>query len=315
MVEFSSPLEPVVKLLSESIATPSEETPSVRCITRPSLLKLLDGILGKLASSPSYFGRLPATPTAALRSLVRAGLATQYVLDEVGYRVPANRFFILGFGIGPDEIDPMELLQVHAPMGFLCYFSAIVDHGLTTQFVSHHHIGITRSIDSRKPSRPTGLRKADRNAPPIGTFLFRVGSIPFFLTRRDPGYVRDLQVRHLDGKARYKVTSLEQTIVDTLHRPMSCGGPAVVFEAWESARGRLRSEVLLKILSSIGDNLLCRRVGFMMDKFDLPLSSSVQSLLAGAKGSHFGSNAGNPDTLLTGIPYPALDAKWGLFVP
>jgi predicted transcriptional regulator of viral defense system len=36
-----------------------------------------------------------------------------------------------------------------------------------------------------------------------------------------------------------RITTLEQTLLDTLHRPLSCGGPPIVIEAWEhTALGR-----------------------------------------------------------------------------
>ena len=52
-----------------------------------------------------------------------------------------------------------------------------------------------------------------------------------YTTRREAHRVVGVQTRYVNEKSRYRVTTLEQTLVDTLHRPHSCGGPAVVFEA------------------------------------------------------------------------------------
>ena len=197
----------------------------------------------------------------------------------------------------------------------MCYWSAIGVHGLSTQVVAHHHVGILKAIAGAKRTAHYDYGAVDRNSPPIGDFAFRIDSVPYYTTSRDPKYVRDLQVRFLEGKVRYKVTSLEQTIVDTLHRPMSCGGPAVVFEAWETARPLLQSDVLLDILSVTQDDRLCRRIGYMMDRFDLPLSTAVRGLLTNARNRSAHSPIGSIDSLLTGIPYSTVDSKWQLLVP
>jgi predicted transcriptional regulator of viral defense system len=81
---------------------------------------------------------------------------------------------------------------------------------------------------------------------------------------RDPQYLVQTQWRFVHELSRIRVTSLEQTLLDTLHRPLNCGGAAVVFEAWDTGADRLDHDKLATLLHRINDLRLTRRVAYML---------------------------------------------------
>ena len=46
-------------------------------------------------------------------------------------------------------------------------------------------------------------------------------------------------MRAYGPRAQIRITTLEQTLLDSLYKPFLCGGPEVVFEAWQDAVDRL----------------------------------------------------------------------------
>ncbi|NLB54363.1 MAG: hypothetical protein GX811_01105 [Lentisphaerae bacterium] len=54
-------------------------------------------------------------------------------------------------------------------------------------------------------------------------------------------------------------------MIDTLHRPWLCGGPAVCFEAWEKGVELISQAQMASHLEQINHTLLLRRIGFMFE--------------------------------------------------
>jgi predicted transcriptional regulator of viral defense system len=113
--------------------------------------------------------------------------------------------------------------------------------------------------------------------------------------------------------SRIRVTTVEQTLVDTLHRPMSCGGAAVVFEAWDTGADRLDHNSLATLLARVDDPRLTRRVGYMLSHRLGTLEPHLLSVLTAAqRRSPVLTDA---VSLLNGVPYTTHDARWNLLVP
>ena len=80
------------------------------------------------------------------------------------------------------------------------------------------------------------------------------------------------------------MTTLEQTLLDTLHKPWSCGGSSVVFEAWERGVPLLDEERTAEYLMKIGRFDLTRRGGYMLDNNNYsPVDPKLCKLLNAAK--------------------------------
>ena len=303
MAEASDRVSRILALLADVLESPGADLPSTRLLLRPHLKRLLVHLKDR-AGIPSHW-----SGEQLLAELFESRLVQTLRLDDVSPRVPENRFVLVGFGENQGDLNPLELLQVHAHQGTVCYFSALMVHELTTQTVAHHHISTPVTPSHPSPDTPQRLEESAKS-PPLGNWQFTFRGTPYYSTRRDARYLSDSQRRELDKKSWFRVTSLEQTLLDTLHRPMSCGGLTVVFDAWEAALLRINGNRLIKLLRTSHDHKLARRVGFMADKIALPVAVEVHSL-----AEQWGAFKEPAVSLFVGIPYTTLDSRWNLRVP
>ena len=93
-----------------------------------------------------------------------------------------------------------------------------------------------------------------------------------------------IERRFLNSQTLFRITALEQTLLDTLHRPPSCGGSSVVLEAWDTARGDMDEERLAAYLAKIGDEPMTRRVGDMLEQLGHHPGADLGQMLAAARG-------------------------------
>jgi hypothetical protein len=293
----------VLALLAEALESPDSNLPSTRLLLRPHLKRMLLQLKDR-ADVPADWSGL-----RLLNELFQSRVLQTLSLDAASPRVPPDRFVVVGFGEDQGGLNPLELLQVHSPRGTVCYFSALMVHELTTQTVAHHHI--STPVTATQPSLDTAPRHEESaKSPPLGNWQFTYRGTPYYTTRRDSRYLTDSQRRPLDKKSWFQVTSLEQTLLDTLHRPMSCGGLTVVFDAWEAALLRVNGDRLIKLVRVSHDHRLARRVGFMADRVALSVAGEIYSL-----AEQWGAFIEPAVALFGGIPYTTLDRRWNLRVP
>lgn len=304
-----SPFQLIVAELSDALATPTDVMPSVRCVSRAALVGIINDLASTLGIPES---RIPSGAQAIAR-LVKAKLLRSIPFDDVAPRVGKGRLFAVGMGVDVTTLHPLEMLQAHVPAGIVCYMSALEVHALTTQPTMHHHIG-------RLETAPTRLRAA-HEAPvtranttsdgvmgrpatlPLGQWQFTYHGLRYYLTAREPQFLKSHQTRYLSDRSWYRVTTLEQTLIDTLHRPVSCGGPAIVFEAWETATEKLDPAKMTALLEQVGDARLTRRAGYMLGRLGYDVTALESAV----------DDAAVP--LLPGVPYSTFDPRWRLFVP
>lgn len=296
---------------------PTDALPSVRCIARPALVEILLAVRDELAIP----GHKQVTATALLAVLRKAGIAHVVPLQDRAKDVREDRLYSIGFGGASTDLDPVELLQAHEPDGVVCYFTALSLLGLTTQLPAHHHIArLNSALANGDAAAVTPAPDATADAelvrsptaqPSLGSRAFSYQGISYYTTRREAHRVVGVQTRYVSEKSRYRVTTIEQALLDTLHRPHSCGGPAVVFEAWGAAGDRLDGARLVTLARAIGDERLTRRVGYMVSQFAPALVESVRDLVPANR------SATGPDVipLLAGIPQTSIDTAWGVGVP
>lgn len=313
MVEPASqeqdPFQLIIAGLSERLAKPSESLPSVRCLSKSALVGIINETARTLRIPAS---RIPSGVQAVNR-LLKARLIQSMPFDDVSPRIGKNRLFAVGLGTDVGSIHPLELLQAQVPAGIVCYMTALEVHGLTTQPTTHHHIARLETAPTRLLARPEQI--AARSRPDVaegtrvhatkslGQWQFTYQGLRYYLTFREPQLLRVSQVRYLNDKSWFRVTTLEQALLDTLHRPVHCGGPAVVFEAWSAALEKIDSSKMLGLLDQIGDPWLSRRAGYMLERIGIECGAATA-----------------PDddaaiSLLSGIPYSTLDTRWNVFVP
>jgi hypothetical protein len=295
---------------------PTDVLPSVRCVARPALVEILLAVRDELAVP----GHKELTATTLLEVLEDAGIAHAVALKDRAKNVRVDRLYAIGFGGASTDLDPLELLQAHEPKGVVCYFTALALLGLTTQLPAHHHIArLVSAVDT--PDAAAATRAPDPTvndgvvhaaAPPsLGSRAFSYQGTSYYTTRREKHRVVGVQTRQINEKSRYRVTTLEQTLADTLHRPQSCGGPAVVFEAWNAAGDQLDGARLVALVRAIGDDRLVRRVGYMLSQFAPARVEAARDLMQ----DRMSTEGGEPIPLLVGIPHTSVDEQWGVGVP
>lgn len=304
-------LDHTVAALGDRLTSPTESLPSVRCVARQTLVALInDTVRGLEVDGPNP----PATRVVA--RMIEIGLVHPVAFEQVAPRSVASTVYLLGYGVSPRDVHPFELLQAIEPDGVICYMSAIGQHGLTTQPTAHHHIARLETAPTRVAASAANASNTLRRAGaptrhPLGRWQFTYGGLPYYLTTREPRRLRAFQKRSLHAQSWYRLATIEQTLLDTLHRPAHCGGPAVVFEAWEAAAALLDPSILFRLLAEVNDDTLVRQAGYMVERIGIdatPLLAIVSK--AGAPPSDHGA-----PLLLRDMPYSTLDRTWGVLVP
>jgi hypothetical protein len=294
----------VLAELSRQLAEPTAALPSVQVLTEASLRRCL------LAACQATGGKKTLTSVQMLTLLQESGLAMPVSWDVVEGKKPVIRLWQIGFGRrGDEELNPLELLQAAKPQGVICYFSALSHHGLTTQIPSHHHVAV---LVQKERGKPQAGNVQSEKVPKPGTFLFSHGGLPYYWTSRLASMVPGTERIYLSDKAIICVTTLEQTLLDTLHRPWSCGGPPVVFEAWEQGMERFKEERLFNYLQRIDHSLWTRRAGCMLELIGHRIvHDGLACLLEKAKAE---AVAAPPAFLLPAVPGNRLNSAWNLEV-
>jgi len=210
-----------------------------------------------------------------------------------------------------EVIDPLEVLQAVLPSGVISYFGAVGFYELTTQMPAFFHIG--RLVSGMPLEATVPVEGSGRN--PLGMRLFDFDGIRCYETKRFCGLTPGVQMREIGPRTCYRVTTLEQTLLDTILQPVRCGGEAVVFEAWGHAKKQADFDRMAEYLQTIGRTSLIRRVGAMLEMFDTTVgdSSALGRLLCAAK-----SRIGSHDemvALLPGLNYGQISGGWRVFVP
>lgn len=266
-------LQDVLARFAERFASPSEELPSVRCVPRPLLIRALNRIQDELDVPARR--RIPGSKH--LDRLKKSGLVAPILVHDLPTGEARDPFYVLGLGAKPSDVTPLEILMALEPKGVVCYFSALQFYSLTTQVVPHHHIALLANWESKSTSAATGTLSANRSFDPLGKAQFRYEGATYYLTNRDRALLPGVQTRYLNDKTLIRITTLEQTLLDALHRPLSCGGPEVVLEAWENGLDTLQEARLIQYVDQIGDPSLLRRIGYLLQSLDYKPKSALRS--------------------------------------
>jgi len=272
----------------------------------------------------------PQSNLELIHWMEKLGLASAIEVD-------GEVFYLLEIGAGPkSEIDPMELLMAYEPLGVVCYFSAIAFHSLTSQMPSHHHVAVitesSRMGDAKEAERDNtevelcretiakkvgNYKKTRRKANPLGKVLFSFLDVPYYLTRRTKRLVPGVQNRSNGPRGQFRITTYEQTLLDTLYKPQNCGGPAVVLEAWQEAvaSGRLDEQRLVGYLAQMDYPSTTRRLGTMLQLMEYKPGDELGSYLDRAKRSINKEAPHLQISLLPGFDYSNLDEGWLVRLP
>jgi hypothetical protein len=304
--------------LNQRLAAPTSEWPTVRCWTKPALDRIFKQVRDELAAEGMESG---LSHTSLLEWLCRLRLASPLCAES-------ESLYLLEIGANAEaEVDPYELLMAGKPSGVVCYFSAVAFHALTTQLVEHHHVAELRppgpAAESGRPEEDVAERperspaSGSRRPRGLGKLLFRFQGVPFYSTRRSARLVPGVQTRDHGPRARVRITTLEQTLLDTLYKPFHCGGPEVVFEAWQEgvASRRIDEERLVAYLRAMNYPATARRLGVMLELAGGAPGAELRRFLEACQGAINRQSPYAAISLLPGVDYQNLNELWLVNTP
>jgi hypothetical protein len=304
--------------LSQKVAAPTSEWPTVRCWIEPALGRIFKQVRDEMAAEGMETG---LSHRSLLEWVCRLGLASPLPVE-------GESIYLLEIGASAKaEVDPLELLMASKPSGVLCYFSAVAFHALTTQPVEHHHVAELRpqgpgpqseSAKGEGSERSEGATAAGGRTPRrLGTLLFRYQGVPFYSTRRSARLVPGVQTRGHGPRTRVRITTLEQTLLDTLYKPFQCGGPEVVFEAWHEgvASRRVDEERLVEYLRAMNYPASARRLAVMLGLVGCTPGAELRQFLEACRGAIDRQGPYARISLLPGVDYQNLNEPWLVNTP
>lgn len=309
--------EEFLKTFTDRISIPNEKLPTVRCITENTLSRLFEEIRADMKLPSSY-----PSGVKILQDLVSMGFAKQIELDSDKDPVPSKNFYSLGLQKPNDsEIDSLEILQAYHPSGVICFLSALVELNLTTQLPTHHNIAILIKRRSKPNSDKNDRilendkKKKKRNKIKLGTELFIYNGRTFYSTKRIISSIPGNKMRSLNPWTNIRMTTIEQTLLDTLQYPIQCGGPETIFEAWENQIKNIKDERYLEYLRIIRIPPLTRRIGAIFDLFGYRPSDELNKFLKKSRNQFISDNEFHQISLLRGIGYSQLNPEWNVLIP
>ena len=198
---------------------------------------------------------------------------------------------------------------------------------MTRQLVEHHHVAELQppsagpeserpeEDDAQPPQRPPTAGSRKPRGP--GKLLFRFQGIPFYSTRRSSRLVPGVQKRGHGPRAQVRITTLEQTLLDALYKPFPCGGPEVVFEAWQEgvASRRIDEERLVEYLRVMNFPATARRLGVMLGLVGGAPGTGLRRLLEACQDSIDRQSPYARISLLPGVDYQNLNEPWLVNTP
>lgn len=124
-----------------------------------------------------------------------------------------------------------------------------------------------------------------------------------------------IQRRHLNDRTIARIVTREQAVLDTLHRPLSCGGASVVWEVWQAALQDLDLAKLAQMAGRLSDSRWRRRAAFMIATLSSGSGAAVESFLRDVRLEVGARSESGAIQLMPGIAGGVIDSDWGLEVP
>jgi predicted transcriptional regulator of viral defense system len=314
--------EHFVRHLRDRISQPNENQPVTRCWKRGLLEKAISEVVAQ--EKPVLKGTFPPAKEI-ITHLENLGWIRAVAVD-LAKSTNARAFYLVAMEAAPaDHPNAWELLQAWDPDGIICYLSAVVHHSLTSQRASHHHIARLirkptpaapayqiEKLDERLPS-PEQKTRAARN--PLGSRIFSYQGIPFYVTRRLQSRLVGVQMRIEGPRTRLRITTIEQTLLDTFFHPQACGGLSVVVEAWENGCSRLDQSRLASYLNKINNLDLIRRTGAMLDMIREPIKAESLKVLFVHTKENLAITNRPAIPMFPGIKSSDVNHGWGVETP
>lgn len=298
--------ESLIDAFGHEVDKPTPELGGVRCISRRTFGHVWKRM--KVAHAPLQRSHLSTAD--ALGLLVDAGLLTAVQATEEETRSNLDTLYIVGWGVSQSDLDPLDILTALEPSGIICYFSAFALHGLTTQVPTHHHVATL--VDRPLPADVVGGAASNAGKQRLGALRARINGLPYYSTQRTARLVAGVQRRTLSPWLVVRCTTVAQTLIDGVMRAFSCGGPAVVIEAWEQAAEVTKAETLIDLAAQIGHPPVARRVGYMIE-----MTAGLCEQVSAVQLDRLfpAGQEATPIPLFPGLTPRSTNARWQVQVP
>jgi predicted transcriptional regulator of viral defense system len=244
------------------------------------------------------------------------GFASRIPVEGTTETAPSKEFILLGIQESQDlDVDPLELLQSYDQQGTICFFSALAYFNLTTQVPVHHHVAtLTNQANLERSVTIVNPKKINTKSK-LGTYLFNYEGVPFYCTKRVKSSIPGIKIRVVSPRTNLRITTIEQTLLDTLQYPFHCGGQEVALESWERHIRQIEGDLLLDYLRAIRIDPLTRRVGAIFDFFGIPPAKGLDSFLKESKSRIFSQSEVPEIPLFRGINSQRINPIWKILVP
>lgn len=195
-----------------------------------------------------FYGITASYARKMVSELVRNGWLT---------RVAKGQYQLLPAKTGLDPFpmgDKFVLACQSFPDSFIAYGSAAEHHGLSLQVFQTVLLANTERSGQRD-----------------------IGNLRVHLIKLDPkNYIG---FESLSRGPNVKVATVERTIIDCIDRPDLAGGISDLIDILKRGRAMAKVERIIKYLPTYASKSLIKKVGFLLEQFDYPLSGSQMTKL------------------------------------
>ena len=194
-----------------------------------------------------------------------ADLLSRLVRRGIVSRLKAGLFMIVPFEAGKNYLENRYVIagEILWPNRYyISHASAMAIHGLTTQPVLNVQIS-------------SAVRKKE----------IAVLGIKFYFCRVKPSAYFGIEEKWVTKQERVSVSDLEKTIVDCLARPELCGGVPEAAKGIWLAKEKINYAKLLKYVKKIGIKAVAKRLGFILQLFELSDKKTLTELNKYAQSS------------------------------
>jgi ATP-dependent helicase YprA (DUF1998 family) len=192
------------------------------------------------------------------------------------------------------------------PRSYLSHGSAVFLHGLNDQIPKTVFVNQEQSRKESPPKSSLTQESLDRAFASVNQrksrMIYEYGEAK--ITILNGKHTQELEVENLDGK---RVTKLERTLIDIVVRPEYAGGVYQVLEAYQGAKGKASTNVLVATLKKLEYVYPYHQaIGFYMQRAGWQEKQYTRLLKLGLEFDFY---------LTYGMKEKEYDPTWRLFYP
>jgi len=271
------------------------ESEGAKAFTAPALT----GLIGRYRDS---WGLKAYLPTTTILNFILSETPLRAVRLESQHYAAIDRF------CWGDNVSPFEVALTLRQNSYLSHGSAVFLLGLTDEAPTFIYVNKEQSA---KPQNGTlsqeGINRAFAAPQRKSKNIFRLGNSRFVVLSGK--WTKQLGVEQRVGPngERLLATGLERTLIDIAVRPSYAGGVFKVAEAYRTAAGTVRVDMIAEQLAELEYTYPYHQaVGFYLERAGVPAASLEPLRRFGVNFEFFLSHA---------LVNPVLNTAWRIWIP